>query len=250
MLERIDGADAEVYRFPELDNTGFKTFVTGRGGGVSPPPFESLNTGDMVGDDPANVSKNIERIKRAVGVRTIWAPRQVHGDTITLIDKSLPLGDIKADAVVTTVPHIAIGVRTADCLPIILVDPVTKTASAIHAGRRGVELQIAFKTVRFLIDRLSVNPKDIHAAFGPCIRECCYEVDEKTANYFHECCGGGGGRKLSIVSANLDQLEKAGVPTENITDCGICVSCKHEMFYSYRKDGQRTGRFLTCVAIS
>ncbi|VAX16192.1 FIG00003370: Multicopper polyphenol oxidase [hydrothermal vent metagenome] len=249
MFTRINKSGPEVYRFPRIDDLGFKTFVSGRGGGVSQAPFTSLNTDLTRGDNPSDVKQNMEMIKDAAGVKAIWTPRQVHGDLLILVTDTFPDVMIEADAVATNIPGVAIAVRTADCLPVILVDPVTKTVAAIHAGRKGTELSIASKTVKTLEKELDVKAKNLHAGLGPCIRSCCYEVDEKTALYFHERCGAREGRLIDIAAANIDQLTSAGLEATNIYDCGICASCESHRFYSHRKDKGATGRFISGVAI-
>ncbi len=249
MFERINNIEPELYRFSHIDDLGFKTFVSGRNGGVSHAPFASLNTDATRGDAPSNVEKNMAIIKDAAGVRAIWAPRQVHGDSIALITDTFADSTTQADAAMTNIQGVAVAVRTADCLPVILVDPVTKTVAAIHAGRKGTELFITSKTVQMMKTRLNVNAKNLHAALGPCIRKCCYEVDEEGAIYFHKCCGQGEGRMIDIATANINQLTLAGLLTSNIYDCGICASCESDRFYSHRKESGATGRFISGVAI-
>ncbi|MGK7346616.1 MAG: polyphenol oxidase family protein [Candidatus Nitrospinota bacterium M3_3B_026] len=250
-LALVSPSGAEVYRFPALEKLGFRAFVSGRRGGVSPAPFDSLNTASSGGDSVENVEENIRRIMEAVEMETLWTPRQVHGDGVAVIDSAaaLPSGDTEADAVVVTVPGAAVGVKTADCLPVLFSDRAGRAAAAIHAGRRSVEAHLPRKTARMMIERFSIGPEDIIAALGPRIGKCCYEVDEETARRFHGCCGGSGGRKLDLAEAVVRQLEQAGVRGENILDCGICVSCENERFFSYRGDGLVTGRFMTGIEL-
>lgn len=242
---------SEVYRFPDLEKLGFRAFVSGRRGGVSPAPFDSLNTDPSGGDSVGNVVENVRRIKTAAGVEALWTPMQVHGGNVAVIDSSAPLppGDAEADAVVVGVPGVAVGVKTADCLPVLLADKGGRAAAAVHAGRRSVEGRLPLKAARIVIERFSIGPADIVAALGPRIGKCCYEVDEETARGFHDCCGGSGGRMLDLAEAVVRQLEQAGVRGENILDCGICVSCENERFFSHRADGRVTGRFMTGIEL-
>jgi len=251
-FERVENS-VEIYRFPALDALGFRTFVTGRGGGVSAPPFDSLNVDPGGGDDPANIEENLRRIKEALSLEILWTPRQVHGDGIAVIDSGgggePPPADIEADAVVVSSPGIAIGVKTADCLPILMADPERKVAAAVHAGRRGSELYIARRAAETMVKRFGCEPGAITAALGPCVRECCYEVDVASARRFRACCGGSGSRMVDLVGANVRQLLDAGLLEENIIDSGVCVSCESGRFFSHRKDRGRTGRFVSGLAV-
>ncbi|MBF0291364.1 MAG: laccase domain-containing protein [Nitrospinae bacterium] len=249
MFKRINGVEPEIYTFDGFSESRFLNFVTGRNGGVSPAPYDSLNTDSNGGDNPANVRENLARINRAMGIEKLWTPRQVHQDTIAIVDGGGTPGEVEADAVIVATPGIAVGVRTADCLPIIIVNPSGAAACVIHAGRRSTELGITAKAIALLAARFNCDPSSLAAAIGPGIRRCCYEVDEDTAKRFDSCCGGADGRHLDIVGANMRQLVSAGVKPENVTDCGICASCENRSFFSYRKDGKVTGRFLTGVMI-
>lgn len=245
----MDGAELEIYTFAGFDEGHILNFVTGRNGGVSPAPYDTLNTDSNGGDNPANVRENLARIMRAVGIEKLWTPKQVHQDTIAIVDGEAPHGEVEADAVIVATPGIAVGVRTADCLPIIIADPDGSTASVIHAGRRSTELGITAKAIALMAGRFNCDPSTLRVAIGPGIRRCCYEVDEATARRFDSCCGGGAGRYLDIAGANIRQMIAEGVKPENVTDCGICASCENRSFFSYRKGGKVTGRFLTGVMI-
>jgi hypothetical protein len=179
----------------------------------------------------------------------LWTPKQVHQDTIAIVDSAEPGEEVEADAVIVTTRGIAVGVRTADCLPLIVADPSGAVVCVIHAGRRSTELGITAKAIALMAGRFNCDQSSLKVAIGPGIRRCCYEVDEETAERFDSCCGGGDGRYLDLASANMRQLATAGVRAENIEDCGICASCENRSFFSYRKDGKVTGRFLTGVMI-
>lgn len=249
-FENISENGVDVYSFPALKSLGYKAFVSGRGGGVSPAPYNSLNTDDSVGDDARNVEENLRRIAGAAGVESVWMPRQVHGDAIAVMDSSSARAVREADAVVVSTPGVAVAVRTADCLPILLADKKARAGAAIHAGRRSTEARIAGKTIRMMAEKFMTVPGDLVAALGPCIRSCCYEVDEDTARNFYDCCGGSGSVMLDIVVANVKQLIEAGISPDNIIDCGVCVSCESHRFFSYRADGGVTGRFISGITIT
>jgi hypothetical protein len=246
----MNGVEPEIYTFAGFGEGRLLNFVTGRSGGVSLAPYDTLNTDANGGDNPANVHENLSRIKRAVGIKKLWTPKQVHADTIAIVETVEFGGEVEADAVIVTTPGIAVGVRTADCLPLIVADPSGAIACVIHAGRRSTELGITAKAVNIMGRRFGCGLSELKVAIGPGIRRCCYEVDEGTAERFDSCCGGGGGgRHLDLAGANMRQLVVAGVRMENIEDCGICASCENQSFFSYRKDGKVTGRFITGVMI-
>ncbi|MBI5814635.1 MAG: peptidoglycan editing factor PgeF [Nitrospinae bacterium] len=249
VLRRFPCDGPEIYTFPHIQDLGFANFITGRGGGVSAKPYDSLNTSHSDGDSPENVRRNMELIKSATGAGLIWAPSQVHGAQVAVIDGAIPERPVEADAVITARKGIAVGVRTADCLPILIADPEKNVAAAVHAGRKGAELHIVSRAVEIMAERFGCDPENLHAAFGPCIRSCCYAVDEATAERFHACCGGDGGLQVDIADANLRQLADCGVKGRNIADSGVCTSCHNRKFYSYRKDGKVTGRFISLVAV-
>jgi hypothetical protein len=249
VFERMNGAEPEIYTFAGFCEGRIVNFVTGRNGGASSAPYDSLNTDANGGDNPASVRENIARIKSALGIEKLWTPRQVHQETIAIVDTTLPGEEVEADAAIVTMPGVAVGVRTADCLPVIVADPSGAAAGVIHAGRRSTEFGITAKTIALLAGRFNCDPFKLKVAIGPGIRRCCYEVDEATAEKFDSYCGGGNGRYLDLAGANMRQLVAQGVNPANVTDCGICASCENRSFFSYRRDGKLTGRFLTGVMI-
>jgi YfiH family protein len=153
-------------------------------------------------------------------------------------------------------------VKTADCLPILILDPVRKISAAVHAGWRGTILRITRKTLQILISEFGSNPGDLHVALGPAIGSCCYEVDDRVLIPFRKAIPEadrfirvvfkkhGSGRRqtasprLDLVGANRSELTSLGVPDENITSIDLCTSCHSELFFSYRRDGRPSGRHL------
>jgi hypothetical protein len=247
-LERMNGGGPEIYRAPVLEKLGFIAFFTGRGGGVSQAPFDSLNVSLSVGDSAINVRENLERIRKAMGIGELWRARQAHGDHVAGIAHWPPARMEDADALVVAIPRITAAVSVADCLPVILADPAKKVAAAVHAGRKSTELHISRKTALRMTAWFDCVPRDIVAVFGPCIRQCCYQVDDATAAKFGASCGGSG-RMLDIARANREQLLSIGVRDENIHDSGLCTSCGKDRFFSHRGHGGSTGRFLCGVTI-
>ncbi|MCP9984218.1 peptidoglycan editing factor PgeF [Actinomadura madurae] len=221
---------------------------TARAGGVSGPPYDSLNLGGAVGDDPAAVSANRRRAAAALGAdpeRTVFM-RQVHGaDVAHATSPDLP-GE--ADAVVTTVPGLALAVLVADCAPVLLADPVAGVVGAAHSGRPGTAAGVVPALVKAMRER-GAEPARMTAAIGPAACGRCYEVpaamrDEVAAAvpaaYATTARGTPG---LDIRAGVAEQLAAAGVgrvetdPRCTIEDPGL---------FSYRREG-RTGRFAGYV---
>jgi YfiH family protein len=178
--------------------------------------------------------------------------RQIHSDQVwnahALLNRQ-----VEGDALVTSDPGCAIGVRTADCVPILLLDAGRRAVAVIHAGWRGTAAAIAARAVEKMQLDFGSRPVDIHAALGPCIRECCYEVGpEVAANFstlFPEWPATNGRRHLDLPEANRRHLTAAGVPAGQIFDSGLCTFCLPEQFFSYRREPQNPGRMISAIRL-
>jgi len=229
-------------------------FLT-RAGGVSPAPFDSLNLGYCDGpktDSPERVEKNFTILGAALGVgrSNLFAIRQVHGSRVIVAEDVTEEGPIEADAAVTAKRGVAVGVLTADCLPVLLYDPVKIVAGAAHAGWRGTEQEISRKTVEAMIERFGSRPEEIRAALGPCIGPCCYEVGDEVAERFsgsNAVRTVRGRTMLDMAAVNTAQLARTGLKKENITAPGACTACGGADFFSYRRSGGVTGRQLSFI---
>jgi YfiH family protein len=216
-------------------------------------------TGGTEGTE-GTVATGYENIERAFGLPP-GGPvtvNQVHGNSVYQVEDTLaggPVG-VEADAIVTRVAGVAIGVLTADCLPILLFDPVKKAAGAVHAGWRGTVERVAQKAVEALTKRFGSRPGDVHAALGPSIGRCCYRVNAAVTKNFRNTFGAcreylseGPDPKLDIRGANLEQLLQSGLEKDNISSEDICTSCMNGFFFSYRKEGEESGRQMSFVMI-
>ncbi len=185
---------------------------------------------------------------------------QVHGDNIADITEKRDIGwqnydeTYKADAIVTAVPQIVITILTADCVPILLYDPAKKVIAAVHAGWRGSESRIVHKTVEYMKKRYGCESSDIVAAIGPSIGGCCYEVDDAVASKFTDYKDSvvktsGNQYMLDLKSVNRQQLLDNGLEEMNIEVSSVCTACDNERFFSYRKDGGCTGRFISAIML-
>jgi len=239
--------------------------VTTRQGGGSLPPFDSLNLGLHVGDDPERVIGNYELLSAALAFRldTLVACKQVHGDRVIEVregdERRLSFLQCReeGDALVTSVPGLVLMVRIADCLPVMFFDPLRKVAGIAHAGWRGTVKEIAAKTVEVIMSRYNSDPARILVGIGPGIGPCCYEVDERVSSLFTKSFSSGeqliternGKQYLDLWEANRKQLLEAGIRAENIEVAGLCTSCQNQLLFSHRKDKGKTGRFGALIGI-
>ena len=233
-----DSARGVVYVAPEPEPEEAQVWFFTRKGGVSEPPFDSLNISTKVGDEPDAVTENLARIRSAMdGRRSAWV-RQVAGDGVARVREAGFAGE--ADALITEEEGFSLVVAVADCVPVVLI--ADKFIGMVHSGWRGSLAGISGKTVR------EMGEGCVRAYIGPCIRRCCYEVSEELAGRFAERFGAEvvEGRYLSLPAAIRRNLEEAGV--EKVYDLGLCTGCRPDLFFSHRKQGPRTGRNLAAVA--
>ncbi len=233
--EKAGGA---VYIAPDPEPDGARVWFFTRNGGVSEPPYDSLNVSVKVGDGREAVTQNLALIKEAMrGCSSAWL-RQVAGNDVVRVKETGFAGE--ADALITGRSDLALVVAVADCVPVALVGE--REVGMVHSGWRGTLAGVGGKTARQLRDDI------LRAYIGPCIRRCCYEVSEELAEAFAGRFGEEvvSGRHLSLPAAIWADLEKAGV--EEVYDLGLCTGCRPDLFYSHRKQGPRTGRSLAAVA--
>ena len=178
--------------------------------------------------------------------------KQVHGCTVA----TPPWAESpEADASVTKTVGALLAIETADCLPLLIVDPSRRSVAAAHAGWRGSAARVAQEAVRALVKEGS-DPRRLVAALGPAIGPCCYEVGPDV-----EAAFGPSGSKffvpgprdrkhLDVVAANRGQLEEAGLVSANIDSLGLCTRCREDLFFSYRRDGADAGRMISVVGFS
>jgi YfiH family protein len=158
---------------------------------------------------------------------------------------------------ITSSAGIAIGVETADCVPVLILDLATPAVAAVHAGWRSTVKKIVQKTVKRMQDEFGSDPARLIAGIGPAIGPECYEVDEpvmvpvrEAFPFWNEVAKprGNGRWGLDLVKANMMELMQLGLQEENIHSIGFCTSCRKDLFYSYRAEG-RTGRMLSVIMI-
>jgi len=193
---------------------------------------------------------------------TLLSARQVHGDAVVVFKGNPPAPEQiwgkQGDALVTGVSGYALGVFTADCLPIILFDPVEGVVGIVHTGWRGTARAICQKALKVMSETYDSICENILAAMGPCIGPCCYEVDGPVKEVYAEAglpwelLSYPRGKKrwsLDLPRANTYLLKVAGVREENILRLELCTSCHRDIFYSYRAEGKTCGRQLNFIAM-
>lgn len=256
-----------VFRF-EFGRAPLIHGVAGRSGGVSEPPFDSLNLSVKTGDKPAAVLANRRRLEGHIGdTRMRFAlGRLRHGNDVVvfqtggLIPALAPpiLGDwpmFDADAAVSDVPGIMLVMTFADCVPVILYDAEHQACGLAHAGWRGTAKRICSNTVRTMEQTFGTDPSALHVGIGPSIGSCCYTVgadvrDEFSAAYGAESDALVTEGRLNLWEANASDLSSAGVERTNIDNSHICTACHTDRYFSHRAAAGHTGRFGAWVGLA
>jgi YfiH family protein len=256
---------------------GFSTRV----GGVSKLEGKPvLNLGFTEWDSRDNVKENRRRLQAALGAQgfKLISLLQFHSDAIALFEAA-PTEPSRADASVTKIPGLLLAVQTADCVPILLVDPKNRAVAAVHAGWRGTLARIVEKAIGRMQMQFGSRPAELFAAVGPAIGGCCYEVGTEVAaafsgqfsnatEFFDELRTGDEPNPLQWLNmmppghqpppkkvlldlrkANRFQLEAAGVPAANIFVSDLCTGCNRDRLFSYRKEGAQSGRMMAVIGI-
>jgi YfiH family protein len=249
----------QYFQFNSLLNTTVQHGIFSRLGGVSPDPWRSLNVGGTVGDDRARVEQNQKRVLKALSldpgaVFDVW---QVHSAEV-VICKGPRAGreHHKADVILTDQPGIPLMMRFADCVPIMLYDPIQQAIGLAHAGWMGTARGAVLNAVQGMVDTYGSRPGDILAGIGPAIGPDHYEVGEDVIAAFEKSLGkrshayfhGNGKTYLDLWSANKDLLETAGVT--RIELAGLCTACDTDRWYSHRAEGGKTGRFAAVMSLN
>lgn len=251
---------------PLLSADGVAHGFSTRNGGSSPAPWASLNLGGSTGDEPGRVEVNLARLCEDVGIDRdgLATVAQVHGDAVfhareddrRLVISSepdgMPIEAPEADAIIAHAGT-SVGVRTADCVPILLFDRGTGLAAAVHAGWRGTFARIVVRTVERMSACPGVEVENLLAAIGPAIGPCCYEVSPDLGEKFVSALspsvvkGVPAAPRLDLPEANRLLLLESGVHPASIDLLRRCTSCEADLFYSHRRDQGRTGRHLSLV---
>jgi YfiH family protein len=280
---------ASVLRARRLTEQGFLHGFSTRAGGVSLPPYATLNLAASAGDDPDSVAENQRRFAGEVGYapERLFVVSQVHGAAVRVVGPHDVPERVRAEAADGLVAGTGncVGVRTADCVPILLADPETRAVAALHAGWKGCVAGVVGVGVQALALRSAAPPARLTAAIFPHIRLCCFEVGADVAEALaraapggevvrrgaalrkHAAAGelpaGGAARPgglgpgqpppdgdkphAALIEIVRAQLLAAGVLATAIDDVPGCTCCEPERFFSYRRDGSVSGRHLAAI---
>jgi YfiH family protein len=262
----LEGVRALICAPLEVD--GFVNGFSTRLGGVSPMPENALSLAGFNEDSAENILENRRRfLKLFSGNWVLAGCWQVHGADIRVVQDAVDArpaenerGDtVYCDAVVSDAPGLLAGVKTADCVPILIGDLRTGAFAAVHAGWRGTLATIATGTVERLISEYGVNPADLRVAIGAAAGACCYEVGQDVIDAFTDKFGNGdrlfkstrpGHALVDLLAANRDQLMSVGVRSERIHSAPVCTMCRTDLFFSYRKEKNlhgKVGRLMSVI---
>jgi polyphenol oxidase len=236
----VEWREENGVRWLEAELPRARAAFSTRIGGVSPAPYEALNVAVLTGDDPARVGENRRRLADSLerDPEGVVMGRQVHGAQLRRHEAAQEphvYADIvkspeEVDAQATSNPDLTPLVMVADCLPVAMIGP--EGVAMAHCGWRGLAGGVVGKAAGAV--------KAEAAAVGPGIGPCCYEVGEEVLSAFDGLDGVARGRMLDLTAVATALLEQAGV--DAIESSGLCTSCNPELFYSHRRDGERTGR--------
>jgi YfiH family protein len=251
-----------------LEEAGFANGFSTRGGGVSSMPENSLNLAGFNEDAAQNILENRRRfLKLFPGQWALAGCWQVHGSDVRVVQNLIdtkPATDehgetVYCDAIVSDVPGVMAGVKTADCVPLLFGDPKTGAFAAVHAGWRGTVAMVVSKALARMVGDYKTQANDILVALGPAAGACCYEVGNEVIDAFadrfepstdlfkstrtdHAC--------VDLIKANRLQLIAAGVNQANIYSAPLCTMCRTDLFFSYRREKNvygKVGRLMSVI---
>jgi polyphenol oxidase len=259
-MNRVAKNGLEVFQFEEKEFENCIHGISTRHGGVSQPPWVSLNQGGTVGDSHENVVENRKRVFSFFerDVESIFDVWQVHSTTTICTSQSRGLYEAhsKADAIFTNNPNITLFMRFADCVPILIFDPIKYVVGIIHAGWKGTVNNIVSESIKTIKEKYSVTPSNLIAGIGPSIGPDHYIVGEEVIAQVRSTFGDyannllekkDGKTFLNLWKANEYLLRQQGV--ESIESAEICTACHIEDWYSHRAEKGATGRFGALIAL-
>jgi YfiH family protein len=221
-----------------------------RAGGVSRPPFDSLNLSLVEGDPPENVARNQALVQKTLGLDRMTWGRQVHGTRVTIVDDDRASGDFESDGLATTTPDLGLLVKLADCQGVILFDPEGPAVGVVHCGWRGGVQNVLGRAVAVMAESLGCDPGRLLAGIGPSLGPCCAQFinfDREFGPAFEAYRVPPD--RVDLWALSRDQLKAAGLLPDNIEVMGLCTRCRTDLFYSYRAAGGLTGRFGAVAAL-
>ncbi len=259
-----------------FSTTRHSPFVLSAGEEREMGAYAAFNVTHYCGDSPARVARNLAWLADELGVETerIVLPRQTHTANVACVDDALlrlapeerGMRLDGVDALVTDVPRVCVGVSTADCVPVLLFDPVRRAVAAVHAGWRGTVARITSRAVEAMGTRYGTRPADLRAVIGPSISPEAFEVGGEVVDAFARAGfdtarlsrrypalrreeAGQEKPHIDLWAANAMLLEEAGVPLAAIQVAGVCTYARCGDFFSARRLGIHSGRVFTAVML-
>lgn len=257
----------DLYQAEGLTDEGAVHAFSTRSGGVSKGALSSLNLGIGRGDKLDNVRENYRRWCSVIGAdeTKLVFSKQVHLDNVracTMEDAGKGLDrerDYEADGLITNEKGLALVIFSADCIPILLYDPVKRVIGGCHAGWRGTAMGIAGKTVHKMQEVYGCDPKDIRCAIGAGISRCCFETHDDVPNAMRQALGAQAERfidtlpngkfKVDLKAINGYWLENAGVCRQKIVISDDCTSCHRDIYWSHRHTGADRGSMAAIIQL-
>jgi YfiH family protein len=251
-----------------LEQDGFTNAFSTRVGGVSPMPSGSLNLAGFNEDEAENIYENRRRfLKLFDGEWLLTGCWQVHGVDIRAVRSAADADqkpgvhgdDQYCDALVSQTPSVLLAVKTADCVPVLIGDPVSRSFAAVHAGWRGTSSSIVQRAIAQLKSEFGADAGNLRVAIGPAANECCYEVGSDVIDVFKErfqnaesllAATRDGHARIDLHQANREQLIGAGVSAERIHTAPFCTMDRNDLFFSYRQEKKlhgRVGRLMSVI---
>lgn len=242
---------------PLFSQLKIKHAFSTRLGGLSNNSYQSLNIVTKTGDNLLNVNHNLELIKQQLEAKNLPLKtiKQIHSNQVLKIDSqnlNIINETTEADSLVTALNNTILGVTTADCVPILMYDTQHHIAAAVHAGWRGTLTHIAQNSIQAMLE-LGADLASIHIALGPSICTQCFEVGQEVADQFQiaysNCIDTTISNKphFDLKKANTLTLKQLGITSKNIDVLPWCTMCDKKRFYSYRRDGAKTGQQIALI---
>jgi purine-nucleoside/S-methyl-5'-thioadenosine phosphorylase / adenosine deaminase len=253
-----------------LEQAGFTNAFSTRAGGVSPMPERSLNLAGFNEDDAENIYENRRRfLKLLPGEWTLSGCWQTHSADVRVIhneQEAKPKPGVRGDdeycdALISETPNVLLAVKTADCVPILIGDPITRAFAAVHAGWRGTSASIVARVIHELRREYDAGAQDLIVAIGPAANGCCYEVGPEVIGLFKERFQNAtelftptqdSHARIDLQKANRNQLMSLGVSAHKIHTVPLCTMERTDLFFSYRREKQlhgRVGRLMSVIGV-
>jgi len=251
----------KYYTFKSFPNDGLFHGIFTRAGGISQNSFSSLNVGETAGDSKENVIENRNRIINVFGksIDSIFDVWQIHSEKVILSDQARKIGTTheQADGILTNSKEVSLFMQYADCVPILLFDPGKHVIGIVHAGWQGTVKRIVQNAIRIMVSNFNCDPKEILAGIGPSIGPDHYEVGENVIDEVSEKLSEFSSEVLIYEGAKYyfdlwksNELLLRQVGVTNVEVAEICTACNLHDWYSYRLEGQQSGRFGVVIGLN